>query len=163
MGLLSASLLLGSLVLALPAGSLANTAFIFNFENDLEGWIPTNDYWRWADKSGLHGTIMPAFDKGIAVMDKRSKSDQLSTPFITAPQGGNFTMKFYVRSRYAMSNTFDVYTRNRYNIVRKFLDLRHYSMPTTSGWTTVQKELEARGEDIKVSLSQLKSLTFLPE
>ncbi|KAK8380030.1 hypothetical protein O3P69_016587 [Scylla paramamosain] len=149
MGVLNTSLLLVTLFLALPAGSQANTQYVFNFENDLEGWSSSRDSWRWADESILQGNTIPSgYYKGFAVMDKKFTSGELYTTYFTASQGGNFTMKFYLRSQYHLSNTFKVYTKTRYNIVKLFLDLKEYSMPTTNSWTIVQKELPAEPQDI---------------
>lgn len=162
MGLLNTLLLLVTLCLALPAGSQANIQYVFNFENDLEGWSSSRDSWRWGDESTLQGNTIPSdYYKGFALMDKKFTSGELYTPYFSAPQGGYFTMRFYIRSQYDLSNTFKVYTKNKYNIVKEFLDLKHYSLPTTDTWNTVQKELPAESEDLMVSLSQLKDFTFL--
>lgn len=155
MGLLTSSFLLLSLLLGLPAASHANQKFVFNFEHDLQEWASQRGSWRWADESTLQDNTIPSgYYGGFAVMDDKFSSDELYTPYFTAPKGGNFTMKFYLRSEYKWSNDLKVYTRNRQNIVHEFINLQEYSLTNTNTWSITQKELPPATEDIRVSTNR---------
>ncbi len=84
-------------------------------------------------------------------MDDQYDSDELYTPYFPVPRGGNFTMRFYLRSRYLHSNDLVVYTRDNMNIVEEFINLKSYSLDDTTYWSITQKELPPEREEVRVS------------
>lgn len=151
MGLNAASPALLAVLLSLIAGTQANTLYVFDFNNDLQGWSSMRGSWRWADSSTLQTTVPTDYKGGFAVMDEQFNSDELYTPYFQAPRGGNFTMKFYLRSKYVGSNDLRVYTRNKLNVEKEFIDLKEYSQTDSFSWWITQKELPPDEEEVRVS------------
>lgn len=151
MGLHAASPVLHAVFLALIAGTQANTLYVFDFNSDLQGWATMRDAWKWANSTTLQTTIPSDLKGGMAVMDSYETSDELYTPYFRVPEGGNFTMRFYIRSKYIGSNDLRVYTRKRNNPEAEFINLQAYSRPDSYYWSITQKELPPDDDDVRVS------------
>ncbi|XP_063597788.1 uncharacterized protein LOC134774329 isoform X2 [Penaeus indicus] len=135
------------LVVALASGEVARS-FVFDFENDMEGWSSYRGSWRWSDRDSL-ANILPAssIDDGFAVVDTVS-SDELYTPYFNATSGATFSLTFFLRSRWEGSNSMYVNLQKRGQQAKLFLDLNDYSSQFSSSWITVTGEIPPSEEDI---------------
>nr|XP_045596153.1 uncharacterized protein LOC123756828 [Procambarus clarkii] len=138
-------------VACLSSGAWASY-YYYDFSNSLQVWNSTRGSWRWTNVQNLD-TVLPAGPDGFAVMDSPSASDELYTPWFTAPNGGKLAIKFYLRSEYVGSNdlTIKIYTDKNTRPVL-LLDLEKYSQPDTKEWFVEFAEMAPQSTRIRLDI-----------
>lgn len=156
-GLRKLSFFLGLCLAAHVASGEVARSFVFDFKNDMEGWLSYRGSWRWSDRDSLANTLpADSIDDGFAVVDTVG-SDELYTPYFNATSGATFTLTFFLRSRWEGSNSMYVDMQKRGQQMTLFIDLNDYSSQFSSSWITVTGEIPPSEEDVMVSLSSICS------
>ncbi|ROT64662.1 putative mucin-2-like [Penaeus vannamei] len=147
-GLRKLSFFLGLCLAAHVASGEVARSFVFDFKNDMEGWLSYRGSWRWSDRDSLANTLpADSIDDGFAVVDTVG-SDELYTPYFNATSGATFTLTFFLRSRWEGSNSMYVDMQKRGQQMTLFIDLNDYSSQFSSSWITVTGEIPPSEEDV---------------
>ncbi|XP_042879052.1 uncharacterized protein LOC122257679 isoform X2 [Penaeus japonicus] len=151
--------ILVDLVLVLGLARLGQTtlagsqSFVFDFTDDMEGWSSYRGSWRWTDRARLNNTLPAASsDDGFAVMDAPNSSDELYTPFVSAPKGATVVFSFFLRSEWEGSNTLSVDLIEQGKDPTMFLDLTPYSSPFARSWVTVTGEIPPMENEVLLAV-----------
>lgn len=151
--------ILVDLILVLGLARLGQTtlagsqSFVFDFTDDMEGWSSYRGSWRWTDRARLNNTLPAASsDDGFAVMDAPNSSDELYTPFVSAPKGATVVFSFFLRSEWEGSNTLAVDLIEQGKDPTMFLDLTPYSSPFARSWVTVTGEIPPMENEVLASI-----------
>ncbi|ROT62594.1 putative E3 ubiquitin-protein ligase SMURF2 isoform X2 [Penaeus vannamei] len=124
-------------------------SFVFDFTSDMEGWASYRGSWRWADRAHLNHTLPSgSSDDGFALLDEANNSDELYTPYVSAPFGATAVLRFFLRSQWQGSNTMYVSLMEPGQSSKLFLELSHYGSPMSNSWVTVSGEIPPMDNDV---------------
>ncbi|XP_042859084.1 uncharacterized protein LOC122245198 [Penaeus japonicus] len=139
------------LVASVASGEVART-LVFDFENDMEGWLSYRGSWHWSDRDSLVNTLpVNSIDDGFAIVDTVG-SDELYTPYVNATNGATVTLTFFLRSRWEGSNSMYINMQERGQNMELFLDLNDYSSHFSSSWIVVTGEIPPSEKEVMLSV-----------
>ncbi|XP_070000631.1 mucin-5AC [Penaeus vannamei] len=128
-------------------------SFVFDFTSDMEGWASYRGSWRWADRAHLNHTLPSgSSDDGFALLDEANNSDELYTPYVSAPFGATAVLRFFLRSQWQGSNTMYVSLMEPGQSSKLFLELSHYGSPMSNSWVTVSGEIPPMDNDVLMAI-----------
>lgn len=141
---------LTAVVLGLLVAATGAHQQVFDFENGMESWSSYRGSWQWTNRGNLANTLPGSTEDGFVVMEEAFHSDELYTPYFDASLGINFTMRFFLRSRWVASSNMYVDLHEQGRPKENFLDLQEYATPDSDSWITVNGEVPSKTNPILV-------------
>lgn len=115
----------------------AQKTTIFTFDNDLEGLTVHRGLWHWSDRASVGWKVPPGGD-GFALYSTPGQGDELYSEFIPLDFGLNYSITYFMASRWPESGTFALHKLSVDGVYLE--DIQNYyddSDPTNKQWATV--------------------------